>query len=159
MLLQELQAKLINLIGLEANNPTLANKFIQRLGLKPAQFPEVQVQARKKSLRCSRHQSVPFSSMLLRSWMVSFNKTEEFAEELCDGTPELQRFLVHELLRANDITRCIYFVRRYHLEDDEPLRELVKSFNPATVLESAFLHCVSARMSVRRRNRDQRRRK
>jgi hypothetical protein len=82
------------MVGVDANNPTLANKyqrpscasqihfasvrrFIQRLGHKSADFPLVQDQAKKKSLR----------------WMVASGKALEFGEDLVADNPSMQRFL------------------------------------------------------------------
>jgi hypothetical protein len=51
--------------------------YLHRLGLKLDDYSEVVQQQHKKGLR----------------WMVSNDKTEEFADEVVQNSPELQRFL------------------------------------------------------------------
>ncbi len=46
-----LYAAVIRMVGVDGHNPSLALKYIARFGLKPAHFPEVILESKKKVLR------------------------------------------------------------------------------------------------------------
>jgi hypothetical protein len=129
------QSTLINTVGITEKNPALAIRYIHRLHASLDDYPEVVLQQHKKSIR----------------WMVSNEKTLEFADEVCVNQPELQAFLAHELFMAKQLHMAMDVVRKYGLHDVPLVKTLVDEFTASPpVCTSSLVTFHSVRRVVHR---------